>query len=55
MNIKTNIFIKGSKTGRIVDVRLTGCEDTDVCELKRGETYTYGLSFESRKYKLFYF
>nr|WOA03676.1 NPC intracellular cholesterol transporter 2-like protein [Pardosa astrigera] len=37
----------GSKSGRIIDVRLTGCEDSDVCELKRGETYTYGLSFES--------
>ncbi|XP_054709507.1 NPC intracellular cholesterol transporter 2-like [Uloborus diversus] len=37
----------GSKTGKIKEVYLSGCEDSDVCELKRGETYTYKLSFES--------
>nr|QAX87810.1 NPC2-1 [Pardosa pseudoannulata] len=37
----------GSKKGKVVDVLLSGCEDSDVCELKRGETYSYGLTFES--------
>ncbi|XP_035232816.1 NPC intracellular cholesterol transporter 2-like [Stegodyphus dumicola] len=37
----------GSKSGKILDVQLTGCEETDICELKRGETYTYQIQFES--------
>ncbi|KFM63621.1 Protein NPC2-like protein, partial [Stegodyphus mimosarum] len=37
----------GSKTGKIIDVHMTGCEETDVCELKRGETYTYRVTFDS--------
>ncbi|XP_042897566.1 NPC intracellular cholesterol transporter 2 homolog a-like [Parasteatoda tepidariorum] len=37
----------GSKTGKIVSVKMTGCEDEDICELKRGETYNYEVKFES--------
>ncbi|KFM63622.1 Epididymal secretory protein E1, partial [Stegodyphus mimosarum] len=37
----------GSKTGKVLDVQMTGCEESDVCELKRGETYTYTILFES--------
>ncbi|XP_054717356.1 NPC intracellular cholesterol transporter 2-like [Uloborus diversus] len=36
-----------SKTGQIKEVYLSGCEDSDVCEVKRGETYTSRLTFES--------
>ncbi|KFM63623.1 Protein NPC2-like protein, partial [Stegodyphus mimosarum] len=39
--------VESSKSGKILDVQLTGCEETDICELKRGETYTYQIQFES--------
>ncbi|CAL1282632.1 unnamed protein product [Larinioides sclopetarius] len=39
----------GSKTGKILNVQVTGCEETDVCEFKRGEKYNYDVSFESLK------
>ncbi|KAF8784825.1 NPC intracellular cholesterol transporter 2 homolog a-like [Argiope bruennichi] len=39
----------GTKTGKILSVQITGCEETDVCEFKRGETYKYDVSFESLK------
>ncbi|GIY35915.1 NPC intracellular cholesterol transporter 2 [Caerostris extrusa] len=37
----------GSKTGKIINVQVTGCENSDVCEFKRGEKYTYDVTFES--------
>ncbi|GFS39125.1 NPC intracellular cholesterol transporter 2 [Nephila pilipes] len=37
----------GSKTGKILDVIITECESSDVCEFKRGESYYFEVSFKS--------
>ncbi|PRD24658.1 UNVERIFIED_CONTAM: Epididymal secretory protein E1 [Trichonephila clavipes] len=37
----------GSKTGKVLNVQVTGCETSDVCEFKRGEKYNFDVSFES--------
>ncbi|GFX63309.1 NPC intracellular cholesterol transporter 2 [Trichonephila clavipes] len=36
-----------SKTGKVLNVQVTGCETSDVCEFKRGEKYNFDVSFES--------
>lgn len=43
-------IIVGSKTGKIQSITITGCEETNICEFKRGETYNVDMSFQSRKY-----